>query len=60
MSSFLIELCSTEKSYTVLFKETSLCSPFVKSFDTLPKQKFYQLMLSFDLNWKIFLSFTYK
>ena len=35
MSSFSIELWSTEKLYTVPFKEISLCSPFVKSFDTL-------------------------
>ena len=44
MSSFLIELWSTEKSYTVPSKRISLCSSFVKSFDTLPKQKLYQLM----------------
>ena len=50
MSSFLIELWSTEKSYTVPFKEISLCSPFVKSFDALPKPKLSQLMLSFALN----------
>ena len=50
MSSFLIELWSTEKSYTVPFKEISLCSLFVKSFDRIPKQKLYQLMLSFALN----------
>ena len=50
MSSFLIELWSTEKSYTVPFKEISLCSSFVKSFDTLSEQKLYQLMLSFTLN----------
>ena len=50
MSSFLIELRSAEKSYTVLFKEISLCSSFGKSFDALPKQKLYQLMLSFALN----------
>ena len=49
MPSFSTELWSTEKSYTVPFKETSLCSSFVKSFDTLPKQKLYQLMLSFAL-----------
>ena len=47
MSSFLIELWSTQKSYTVPFKEVLICSSFVKSFDTLPKQKLYQLMLSF-------------
>ena len=47
MSSFLIELWSTQKSYTVPFKEVSICSSYVKSFDTLPKQKLYQLMLSF-------------
>ena len=39
MSSFLIELWSTGKSYTVPFKKISFCSSFVKSFDTLPKQK---------------------
>ena len=50
MSSFLIELWSTEKSYAVAFKEISLCSSFVKSFDTLPKQKLYQLILYFALN----------
>ena len=50
MSSFLIELWSTEKSYTVLSNEISFCSPFVKSFDTLPKQKLYQHMLSFALD----------
>ena len=44
--SFLIELWSTEKPYTVPFKEISLCSSFVKSFDTPPKQKLYQIMLS--------------
>ena len=32
ISSFLIELWSTEKSYTVSFKEISLCLSFVKSF----------------------------
>ena len=47
--SFLIELWSTEKSCTVPFKEISLLS-FVKAFDTLAKQKLYQLMLSFALN----------
>ena len=50
MFSFLIELWSTEKPYTVPFKEISFCSSFVKSFDMLPKQKLYQLMLSFALN----------
>ena len=50
MSSILIETWSTEKSQTVPFKEISLCSSFVKSFDMLPKQKLYQLMLSFALN----------
>ena len=49
MSSFLIELWSTKKSYEVQFKETSLCSTFVKSFNTFPKQKLYQLKLSFAL-----------
>ena len=41
MSSFLMELCLTEKSYKVPFEQTSLWSSFVKSFDTLPKQKLY-------------------
>ena len=50
MSSFLIELRSTEKLYTVPFNEISLCLSFVKFCDTLPKQKLYQLMLSFALN----------
>ena len=40
MSSFLSEIWSIEKSYTVPFKEISLCSSFVKLFDTLPKQEF--------------------
>ena len=60
MSSFLVELWSTEKLYTVPFKEISLCSSFVKSFDTLPKQKLYHLMLSFALNLQINVLFTYK
>ena len=60
MTSFLIELWSTEKSYTVPFKEISLCSSFVKLFDTLPKQKSYKLMLSFALNLQISVLFTYK
>ena len=50
MSSFLIEIWSTETSYTVTFKDISCCSFFVKSFYMLPKQKLYQLMLSFALN----------
>ena len=41
MSSFLIELWPSGKSYTVPFKGISLCSSFVKSFDTHPKQKLY-------------------
>ena len=60
MPSFLVELWSTKKSYTVPFKEISLCSFFVKSFDMLPKQKSYQLMLSFALNLQISVLFTYK
>ena len=43
VSSFLIELWSTEKSYKVPFNETLLCSSFVKSCDMLPKQKLYHL-----------------
>ena len=50
MSSFSIELWSTGKSYIVPFKEISLCLSFVKSFTAFPKQKLYQLMLSFTLN----------
>ena len=46
---FLIELWSTEKSCKIPFKETTLCSPFVESFDTFSKQKLYQRMLSFAL-----------
>ena len=49
-ASFLIKLWSTEKSTAVPFNEISLCSSFVISFDTLPKQKLYQLVLSFALN----------
>ena len=46
MSSFLIELWSTEKTYTVIFKETNCTSsPFVKSFDILSKQKLHQIIL---------------
>ena len=60
MSSYLIELWSTEKPYTLPFKEISLCLSFVKSFDTLPKQKLYQLILSFTLNLQISVLFTYK
>ena len=33
---------STEKSYTVLFKEISLCSSFVESFGVFYKQTFYK------------------
>ena len=50
MCSFLIELWSTEKSYTVTFNEISLCLSFVKSCDTLPQQKLQQLMFSSVLN----------
>ena len=60
MPSFLIELWSIEISYTVPLKEISLCSSFAKSFDMLPKQKLYQLMFSFTLNFQLFVSFTYK
>ena len=38
MPSFLIEQWSAEKSCIVLFKEISLWSYFVLSFDTLPKK----------------------
>ena len=60
MSSFLIELRLTEKLYRVPFKEIKLCSLFVKSFDTLPKQKLYQIMLTFASNLKISVLFTCK
>ena len=53
MSTFLIELWSTEKSYTALFKESTFCSLFMKSFDTFSKQKLYQLVLLFLLNFQI-------
>ena len=38
MSSFLIELWSTEKSYPLPFKEVSLCSFFVISLEMLAKE----------------------
>ena len=50
MCSFLIGLWSAEKSCTTPFKEISPCSSFLKCFDTLPKQKLYQLMLIFALH----------
>ena len=50
MSSFLVELWSTEKSYIIRFKEISLCSSFVETFDMLSKQILYQLMILFTLN----------
>ena len=40
-----MKLWSTEKSYKVPFKEISICSSFLKSFDLLAKQKLYQIML---------------
>ena len=58
MSSLLIELQLVEKPYTVPFKEISLCSTFVKSFDTLPKQKLYQLIFFFTLDLQISVLFT--
>lgn len=45
MSSSLIELWSAYKSLTKPFKKKSLYSPFVKDFDTLPKQKLYEFFL---------------
>ena len=60
MSSFLIELWSTEKSFTISFKEISLCSSFVKSFHSLLKQNLYKFMLSITLNLCFFALFTYK
>ena len=59
MSSFLLELWSS-KNYTVPFKEISLCLSVVKSFDVLPNQKLYQLMLSVSLNFQIYVLLTYK
>ena len=50
MPSFSIELSSTEKLCTLPSKEISLFSSILKSFYMLPKQKLYQLMLSFALN----------
>ena len=53
MSSFLTELWSTEKSCTVSFNETSLCSSFVKSSDMVPKQKSYtNICYLFPLTYK--------
>ena len=60
MSPFLTELWSTGDSYTIPFKEISLCLSFVKSFDTLPKQRLYQLTISFGLSLQISVLFTYK
>ena len=60
MATFLTEPWSSEKRYIVTFKESSLSSFFVKSFGTLPKQKSYQLMLSFALNFQISAFFTCK
>ena len=60
MSSFLIEIWSMEKSYTLSFENISLCLSFVKIFDTLPKPNVYQLMLSFALNLQISVLFTCK
>ena len=44
----------------VPFKKVSLCLSFVKSFDMLPKQKLYQLMLSVTLYLGIFFLFVHK
>ena len=60
MFSVLIELWSTEKSFTVSFYKNLFCSSFEKSFDALPKQKVYQLKLSFAFNLQISVLFTYK
>ena len=43
MFSFSIELLSTEKLRTGKFEEISLCSSFVNSCETLPKQRFRNL-----------------
>ena len=52
MSSFLTELRSTQKSYPVPFKEISLCSSFVKSFDTLPRHKIITTYVIISLRFK--------
>ena len=48
MSSFLIEQWSTEKPYAIPFKESLLCSSFVKPFNTLPKQNYCKLCYHFS------------
>ena len=53
MPSFLIDLWSTENWYAISFKEISLCSSFVKSFDALAKQKLYQLMSQLAYNLQV-------
>ena len=49
-----------QKSCTVPFKETLLCSSFVQSCDSVSKQKLYQLMFSLAFNLQISVLFTYK
>ena len=51
---------SIKKSSAAPFKKISLCLSFAKSFDMLPKQKLYQLMLSFALDLEIPVLFLYK
>ena len=55
-----MELKLTEKLYTIPFKEMLLSSSFVKTFDKLPEQSLYQLMLLFASNLKISVLFIYK
>ena len=57
---FNLTMVNQKKSYIAPFKEISLCSSFLKSFDTLFKQNLYQLMSSFALNLQISVLFTYK
>ena len=52
MSSFLTELRSTQKPYPVPFKEISLSSSFVKSFDTLPRHKIIPTYVIISLRFK--------
>ena len=58
--SFLIEIWSTEKSYSVPFNKISFCLSFVKSCDMLPKQNFYRFIFFFGLNLQISVLFTYN
>ena len=48
------------KSICSTIQRNSVCLVFVKSFDTLPKQKLHKLLLSFALNLQISVLFTYN